>query len=241
VPAASPYVLRDFALRRLDGVAGTVGIRILSGGPVDVAVLSAGATDGPDEMLAMMNGPKVPGDGHNRTGVFDLNAFAESTSTISYAAGADDASVTYGAHTPPAAEANTNGHDYGEYGVLRSITFDLTNPSPQPATVYLYERPMGGVVRSSFLVDGSLIQVGCARVSDRYQISSIALDAGATRRVNVLTTTDGGSNYPIEVGVTSTPPEPSTPPISAPNGCFPKPQPAASPVPSPSPAATPPL
>jgi len=211
----------------------------MNGGPVDVAVLSVNPTDGAAEMLAMMNGPKLPGDGHNRTGVFDLNAFTESTTTLRYAAGADDASVTYGGHTPPSATPGAPGHDYGEYGIVRTIAFDLTNPSPQPATVYLYERPMGGVVRSTFLVDGSLVQVGCARVSDRYLIAPVALDAGASRRVNVLTMTDGGSNYPLEVGVTSAQPEPTTPPISAPNGCFPKPQATATPLVAPSPSPSP--
>lgn len=224
VPSGTAYVLRDFSLRRLEGAAGAVGIRVLSGGPVDVAVLSAIPADGDAEMLAMMNGPRLPGDGHNRSGVFNLNAFGEATSTLSYAAGADDASVTYGAHSPPPADPNGTGHDYGEYGIMRSIAFDLSNPTQQPATVYFYERPMGGVVRSSFLVDGTLIQIGCARVSEKYQIAPVTLDAGASRRVNVVTMTDGGSNYPIEVGVTSVQPETATPPISAPNGCFPKSQ-----------------
>lgn len=236
VPVASPYVMRDFAMRRLDGVAGNVGIRIVGTGAVDVAVLSANPTDGPAEMTAMMNGPRLPGDGHNRTGVFDLTRFTQAATSLSYNAGADDASVTYGAQTPPSAYPNQTGHDYGEYGVLRSIDFALTNPSAQPTTVYLYERPMGGAVRSSFLVDGSLVQLGCARVSERYQIVPLALDPSSTRRVNLLTMTDGGSSYPLEVGVTAIPPLPATPPISAPNGCFPKaqqPTPAASPTAAP--------
>jgi hypothetical protein len=34
--------------------------------------------------------------------------------------------------------------------------------------------------------------------------------------------TDGGSFYPLEVGLSGTPPQPVTPPVSAPDGCFPK-------------------
>lgn len=233
VPSGVPYVLRDFALRRLEGAAGNVGIRVVGEGAVDVAVLSAGPQDGAPEMLAMMNGPRLPGDTHNRSGVFDLEHFAEAKSQIAYTAGTDDASVTYGAHTPPSAQPGQPGHDYGEYGVLRSLDFALTNPSPQPTTVYLYERPLGGVVRSSFLLDGTLVQVGCARVSDRYQIAPIALDPNGTRRVSLLTMTDGGSNYPLEVGVTAVPPVPAAPPISAPDGCFPKPSPAPAPTATP--------
>ena len=38
------------------------------------------------------------------------------------------------------------------------------------------------------------------------------------------TMTDGGSFYPIRLGVTATAPVPSAPPVTAPDGCFPKPQ-----------------
>ncbi|HET9096122.1 MAG TPA: hypothetical protein VFN37_05645, partial [Candidatus Baltobacteraceae bacterium] len=44
--------------------------------------------------------------------------------------------------------------------------------------------------------------------------------------------TDGGSNYPLEVGLSAAAPQPSAPPITAPDGCFPKPQPAVSPAPA---------
>ncbi|HVA26591.1 MAG TPA: hypothetical protein VNF68_00315, partial [Candidatus Baltobacteraceae bacterium] len=81
----------------------------------------------------------------------------------------------------------------------------------------------GGIVRSSFVVDGNLDQVGCVRLPVPYEISAFVLAPGGRYQSTVTTMTDGGSNYPLEIGITATPPQPSAPPISSPDGCFPKP------------------
>ncbi len=234
VPAGQPYVADDFQqMKPLDGAAGSIGIRVVRGGPVIATVLAVPVSATSADIASYMNGPQLPGDGHHRTGVFDVSKFG--TETIAYTLGGPDAQIQYGAATPPAADPGSTGHDYGEYGVLRTITFDIENPGTAPATVYLYERPMGGVVRSSFLVNGALVQVGCARVSERYQIGQpFAVNPGKAQ-ITVQTMTDGGSNYPLEVGLTATPPLPATPAITAPDGCFPKPQGAPSPSPAPEP------
>jgi hypothetical protein len=236
LPLGSPFVADDFpAMKPLDGVAGSVGLRIVSGGPVAVTVVAVPVTATAADVAAAMNGPKLPGDGHNRSGVFNIGRFG--TETIAYGVGGPDASIQYGAATPPAVDpTGTPGHDYGEYGVMRTMTFDIDNPGSTPATVYLYERPMGGVVRSSFLVNGALVQVGCARLSERYQIGQPVRVNPGKAQIQLQTMTDGGSNYPLEVGLTTTPPLPATPPITAPDGCFPKPQNAPAPSPSASPA-----
>lgn len=242
VAAQSPYIADQFAMNRLDGAAGSVGIRILRGGPVTVTVLSLppGAPPATAQIASYLTQPQLPDDGHHRTGAFSLVKYGQAT--IAFTAPGPDANVQYGAQSPPpAAVANDplpTGHDYGEYGVIRALDFQIENPLDQPQTVYLYERPMGGSVRSSFLVNGTLVQLGCARVSDRYQIGDpIAVQPHAKVGLAVQTMTDGGSSYPLEVGVTSTPPSPSVPPINAPNGCFPKPQAVPTPMTSPVPAS----
>lgn len=234
----APYVADTFAMKPLDGAAGSIGIRLLSGGPVDLTVVAVppGTTDA--QLAAYLGQPRLPGDGHHRTGVFALNGYG--AQTLAYTAGGPDASIQYGAQSPPSADPSA-GHDYGEYGVLRTLTFEVNNPAAQPATVYLYERPMGGAVRSSFLVDGALVQVGCARLSERYQVGqAFALQPGGKYEVTVQTMTDGGSNYPLEVGLTATAPLPATPPMTAPEGCFPKPQASPAPAVSPGSSAPPP-
>ncbi len=218
----SPVAIDDFAaMQPLDGAAGSIGIRVLSGGPVTVSVVAAPPSANAAEIASYLAAPRLPGDGHRRTGTFDIRTFGQAT--LAYNVGGPDASIDYGAATPPAASTQ-DGHDYGEYGVMRTVTFDINNQTAQPATLYFYERPLGGVVRSSFLINGQLVEVGCARVANRYQVGQPFAANPGTSRVVVQTMTDGGSNYPLEFGVTATAPQPTTPPMSAPDGCFPKPQ-----------------
>ena len=235
IATGAPYVADDFQqMKPLDGAAGSIGIRVVTGGPVIATVLAVPVTATAADIASFMNGPQLPGDGHHRTGVFDISKYG--AETVGYTIGGPDATIQYGIATPPSAGPGAGGHDYGEYGVMRSITFDVDNAGSAPATVYLYERPMGGVVRSSFLVNGTtLVQVGCARVSERYQIGQPLTVNPGKAQVSLETMTDGGSNYPLEVGLTSTPPLSATPAINAPDGCFPKPQSTASPVPVPEP------
>lgn len=236
VNAQAPYVADYFQMHRLDGAAGNIGIRVLSGAAVTVTVLALApnADLSAAQLASDLAQPQLPDDGHHRTGAFSLVNYGQET--IAFTAPGPDASVQYGAQTPAPADVPNDpvptGHDYGEYGVLRTLDFQIDNPLDQTQTLYLYERPMGGAVRSSFLVNGQLVQVGCARVSDRYQIGDpIVLQPNAKLDLPVQTMTDGGSSYPLEVGISATPPQPAVPPITAPDGCFPKPQ--SSPAPEP--------
>jgi len=225
VAPGTPYVVDRFSMQRLDGAAGSIGMQVLSGGTVQVTVVAVPANVSDAQVAGYLDGPQLPGDGHRRTGTFRILASdgaAYGTEAIAYTVGGPDASTQYGATSPPPADS-ASGHDYGDYGVIRTFTFDVSNPTQQPATLYLYERPMGGVVRSSFLVDGTMFQPGCARLSQRYQVGQpLSVAPQSNAQITVQTMTDGGSNYPLELGITPTPPLPTTPPISAPDGCFPK-------------------
>ncbi len=220
VAGGRPYLTRDSLAGPGEGVVGSVDLRVLDGGPLTLTVLAV--PPGTDPLL-FLYAPKLPDDGHDRHGNFPLGGFAERI--IAYTVGGPDAAYVYGRRTRTLGNVDPNdaGHDFGDYGVLQRLTFDLANPTETRQTVSLYERPLGGVVRSSFLVNGTLVDVGCVRVSKRYAVSSFVLDARAIAAIDVLTMTDGGSNYPLEIGVTSLPTAATIPPIAAPDGCFPKP------------------
>jgi hypothetical protein len=241
VAGGQPVVERDTPIAPGDGIVGALDLRVLDGGPLTVTVLAVPVDSDP---LAYLYAAKLADDGHARHGTFDLNDFGRRI--IAYTVGGPTATYTYGsrAQTPRSADvtdiaprpsartaptAAPTGHDYGDYGVLQRITFDLANPADDPATVYLYEKPLGGDVRSSFAVNGNIIDVGCVRVAQPYGVTSIALAPHATSALDVLTMTDGGSNYPLEIGVTTSRPLLQTPPITAPDGCFPKRKPAPQP------------
>jgi hypothetical protein len=216
-----PYLLADVPMASRQLVSGTVDVRVLSGGPVVVTVLSI--SSGVD-VRALLDGPILPGDGHHRTGVFKIDGFG--ADTLNFTAGGPDTTLAVGDAdpTPPSANPAALGHDYGDYGVVHTISLNLSNPGAAPFTAYLFFKPLAGPARASFLIDGNLYDVGCVRVPTPYQVTSFNLNPGSTYRTVIQTMTDGASFYPALIGITSTPPRPSAPAISAPDGCFPKPQ-----------------
>ncbi len=228
LPAQSPFVLRNSLALIGELVAGAVDIRVLMGGPVDVTVV---ATPAGDPLSSYLNGPLAPRDGHHRSGAFNIAGFG--VQTIAYTVGGPDASTTYGGRdtAPPNLNPASLGHDWGDYGVTHRFTFDIDNPTDMPQDVYLYEKPFGGATINSFIVDGQVRQMGCVRIPERYEIEHYEVAPNAEITSNVVTMTDGGSSYPLEIGLTQTPPFPFTPPMDAPDGCFPKETPPPTPTP----------
>ncbi|MBV9102559.1 MAG: hypothetical protein JO060_03155 [Candidatus Eremiobacteraeota bacterium] len=218
VAPEQPFIVQHHLLLQGELVAGVMDLEVLSGGPVTVSVIASQAGGHPERYL---NGPRLPVDGHNRHGTFQLSGYGDLTA--SYTLGGPDAYVKYGnaSTSPRNVDPSDPGHDWGDYGVVHRITFNLTNPGDTPLPVYLYERPLGGAVRSTFVIDGELKEVGCARLSQPYWLKTYEMAPHARGLSTTLTMTDGGSFYPIQFGVTSTQPVWNTPPLNAPDGCSP--------------------
>ena len=232
-----PFIVRHALLLQAEVVAGAADVRVVSGGAVAVSVVSSPAGSRPE---AYLRGPRVAYDGHRRHGTFDLRTYGALAAT--YTAGGPPASVQYGARvpTPRNLDPNDDGRDYGDYGVMHRITFTLLNPTDAPQSVYLYERPLGGPVRSTFLIDGQLRELGCVRLSQPYWIMTYQLAPHSAGASTTVTMTDGGSFYPLEFGVTDTQPLPYTPRVGAPDGCSPNaPLFPDAPAPSPQPSTRP--
>jgi hypothetical protein len=218
-----PFIVRHGLMLQGEVVAGTVDMNVLEGGPIVVSVIGAAAGSRPEQYL---DGPQQPYDGHNRRGRFNLDGFGALEAT--YTAGGLDVAVQYGLRTPSPAnlDPDDSGRDYGDYGVLHKITFTLVNPTDVPRVVYFYKKPLGGPVRSSFLVDGELKEIGCARLPRRYLVATYLLPPRSTSASIILTMTDGGAYYPLEFGVSEAPPLPKTEPVGSPDGCSPRTLPA---------------
>ncbi|MBV8580906.1 MAG: hypothetical protein JOZ86_09740 [Candidatus Eremiobacteraeota bacterium] len=211
-----PFVLRHALILQGELAAGAVDVQVLSGATVGVSVVASPAGGHPEQYLA---GPRVPFDGHNRHGIFALDGYGALAE--SYDVGTPDVAVRYGGRTPTPRNVDPHdpGHDFGDYGILHRITFTLRNPTDAPSLVYLYEKPLGGPLRSSFLVDGQLKELGCVRVPQPYWIQTYQLPAHTDGASTTVTMPDGGSYYPVEFGVTGTQPQLDTPPVGAPQGC----------------------
>jgi hypothetical protein len=218
VAPGKPFVVRHALILQGEVVAGAVDARVMSGGAVTVSVVSSPAGSRPETYLS---GPRVPYDGHHRHGAFDLDGFGAIART--YTVGGPDVAVQYGGRTPTPRNLDPSdaGRDYGDYGIVHTITFTLANPTETPSLVYLYEKPLGGPVRSSFLIDGGLKELGCVRLPQPYWVSTYQLPALTTGMSTTVTMTDGGSFYPLEYGVSATQPLPYTPPVGTPDGCSP--------------------
>ena len=211
-----PFIVRHALVLQGEVVAGAVDVHVVAGGTVAVSVVASSAGSTPD---AYLNGPRVPFDGHARHGTFDLDGYGNLAAV--YTVGGPDTAVKYGgrAPTPRNLDPSDPGHDYGDYGIVQRITFTLVNPTDVPHLAYLYEKPLGGPVRSTFVVDGQLKELGCARMPQPYWLTTYQLPPHSTGASTTVTMTDGGSFYPLEFGVTETQPLPYTPPTGAPDGC----------------------
>jgi hypothetical protein len=219
VVPGKPFVVRHGLVLQGELVAGALDVHVVSGGAVALSVISSSAGGRPDAYLA---GPRVPFDGHRRHGTFDLAAFGAIAQA--YTVGGPAATVQYGGRlsTPRNVVPSDDGRNFGDYGVIHQITFTLVNPTDDPHLVYLYEKPLGGPVRSSFVVDGQFKELGCVRMPQQYWITTYQLPPHSTGTSTTVTMTDGGSFYPLEFGVTDTQPLPYTPPVGSPDGCSPK-------------------
>jgi hypothetical protein len=229
VAPALPYLLPLGAGTMLPGqlVAGILDLRVLDGAPVNVMVVSASNGTDPATLLSQ---PEHPSDGHFRRGEFALTNVTPLT--LAYAVGGPEpqpftVGVRYYANGQQAfpnlrpdivAAAGQRAGLAGDYGVLRTVSLQLANPTSAPQNVYLYEQPgaNGGVTTTIwFTGDPAPTEVRCVSdPSQRYLVKGFGLAPGQTLNVTGQYMTDGTSFLPLSFGLTATLPQ------SAPvNGC----------------------
>jgi len=234
----TPFSVRHALMLQGEVVAGSVDVAVISGG---TATLSVIATAAGGNAAAYLNGPREYFDGHHRHGAFMLAGFGDLAAT--YTVGGPPAAVQYGARVPTPTNllAGDDGRDYGDYGVVHRIVLTMVNATDDVHPVFLYEKPLGGPVRSTFIIDGRFKELGCVRLSQPYYVATYQLPPHSNSASTTITMTDGGSFYPLEYGVTDIAPTSFTPRVGSPDGCSPN-APAfhePSPVPSTAPSAAP--
>ncbi len=233
VAPGAPYLLQLGAGTMLPGqlTAAIYDLRVLDGSPVDVSVIAA--SNGVDP-VTLLGQPEHPSDGHFRRGEFSLANVPPLA--LSYAVGGPEpqpftVGVRYYANGQPAfpnlrpdinAAAGQRAPLAGDYGVLRTVSLQLSNPTPSAQNVYLYEQPgaNGGVTTTIwFTGDPAPTSVKCVSdPSQRYLVKGFGLAPGQSLTVTGMYMTDGTSFLPLSFGLTSTPPPPAPN-----NGCGPKP------------------
>jgi hypothetical protein len=233
IPPGTSYLIPLGAGAMLPGqlIAGIYDLRVLDGAAVNVMVVAASSGTDPATLLAQ---PEHPSDGHFRRGEFSLTNVPPIA--LSYVAGGAEPApfavgVRYFANGQPAfpnlrpdiiAAAGQRAPLAGDYGVLRTVSLQLANPTATPQNVYLYEQPgaNGGVTTTLwFAGDPAPTEVRCVSdPSQRYLVKGFGLAPAQTVTVSGTYMTDGTSWLPLFFGLTATPP-----PAAPLDGCGPKP------------------
>jgi len=230
VPADTPAVvpLSGRAMRAGDLINAIYDLRALGGAALTVSLVAVSGKRDPLEVLA---GSEVTGDGHGRRGEFSLADVPPLA--LSYTAGAPEP-VPLSVGAPTIANLRPGARALGgDYGVLREVALQLSNPTANVASVYFYEAPAGGNATTTmwFTGDPAPTEIACVRIpTSRYAIKAFQLAAGETRTVTGEYMTDGASYFPLLFGLTATPPSPPPGPY-APDACTPKTPPAIVPTP----------
>jgi len=227
------------AMRAGDLVASIYDVRALQGGALSLSVV---AVTGDRDPIEVLGEPARLGDGHGRRGEFSLVDVPPLALTYAIG-GAEPTPFSIG--TPTLANVLPGGRALGgDYGVLRAVALQVSNPTTSPATAYFYESPAGGNATTTmwFAGDPAPLEVPCVKIAtSRYAIKAFDLAPGETRAVSAEYMTDGTSYFPLLFGLTGTPPSPPPGPYS-PDACTPKVPPAnlaptpVVPIPSPAPA-----
>ncbi len=182
-------------------------LRVLAGDPVRLSVVAA--HDGTDPLSAAAQ--PLPGDGYRRKGEFSLANVppVRLHFTVGDPCDADRDCETFTAGMASFAERNGGRPLGGDYGVLRPVELTMANPTPAARDVFLYEQAGTAGVTTTIAFDGDPAPTEVACVLDTvgyFAVKRFTLAPGETRVATGVYLTDGGSHFPLELGLTAIPP-----------------------------------
>jgi hypothetical protein len=182
-------------------------LRVLSGGPVRLSVVAV--HPGADPLAAAAQ--PLPSDGYHRRGEFSLAGVAplRLRFTVGDPCDADHACAPFSAGMASFAELHGGRPLGGEYGVLRPVELTMTNPTSAPRDVFLYEQAGTAGVTTTIAFDGddAPTEVPClVDLDGHYLVKRFTLAPGERRVATGAFLTDGGSHFPLELGLTAIPP-----------------------------------
>ncbi|MFB3882511.1 MAG: hypothetical protein ACE149_14685 [Armatimonadota bacterium] len=114
-----------------------------------------------------------------------------------YVVGRDWAFVTIG--DQPVSGLAPGDQLAGNYGVIYDIGLELINPTDRAAVVELAMEPGGGTARAVLLIDGRPVDAGLLRGNSEARLARYVLGSGELRTIQIQTTPQGGSNYPVRL------------------------------------------
>lgn len=100
-------------------------------------------------------------------------------------------------------ELFTGEPNYGNYGVIYQIRVAIKNTTNETRTARINFVPTAGVARGIFKLENKIIQTPMIAPFKPFTLSQYDILPGETKEVNILTTPEGGSFYPVNIVVES--------------------------------------
>ena len=136
--------------------------------------------------------------GRTASGVFPAQIEKDATHTL----GGPFTFIDYGGE-PYVTDLEGQHPSYGNFGTMYRTRLMLHNPAESPRTAHIGFSAPGGAARGVLLFDGTLYDLPMGRSGDGVPVSSITLQAGETRQVDLEIFPQAGSNYPVRLIVRS--------------------------------------
>ncbi|MBV8748334.1 MAG: hypothetical protein JO103_01335, partial [Candidatus Eremiobacteraeota bacterium] len=184
--------LVDHSLPPASVVSAILQLRLVSGDPLDLALVAQDATGPTDQTIDTTQ--LLAGGAPHARGAYPVPVFYFDRV---YDVDGDDLDIVIGQLPLP----NLRQGDAlsGDYGVEQSATVVIRNLTRAPRNVALYANPRGGRATGTFIIDGVVVQAHALPPFSRYKIWQERINPLSFRRIKVVTMPEGGSSYPMRL------------------------------------------
>jgi Pilus formation protein N terminal region len=192
IPPGATVNLVDHPLPPQNIVSAVLQLRLVSGDPVDLALVAQDAKAPVDQSVDSTI-LLVGGVLHAR-GVYPVPTFYFDRT---YDVDGEDLEIPIG--QLPLPNLRQGEALSGDYGVEQAMNVVIQNMSKGPKAVALYANPRGGRATGTFLIDGTLVQAHALPAFSKFKIWQETINPGTFRRVRIVTMPEGGSSYPLRL------------------------------------------
>jgi hypothetical protein len=161
--------------------------------PLEVTVTaSLPFTSAPAEMVESRD------PGRTASGVFPAEIEMDATHTL----GGPFTYLEYGSE-PYVQDVDAEHPSYGNFATMYRTRLVLHNPADSARQAYIGFSAPGGAARGVLLLDGTLYDLPMGRSGDGVPVTTVTLEPGEARQMDIEIFPQAGSNYPIRLVVRS--------------------------------------
>jgi hypothetical protein len=185
-----PLLVHDLAPQTVG--SGLAQIQMVDGQRLTVQVVArlAGEMDPPMDSYA----PDF--DKAHQRGAFQRPQIVRS---LRYTVGGQVATMMLGDNADLLQEEDTGEALQGNYGVIYDFDAEITNPTPDPATVALTMHADGGQASGTFFVGDQVFDVPVVQPNAPKVVTAFRMGPGTRRTLHIATMPESGSNYPVRL------------------------------------------